>query len=96
MRNSLQLWLEKIKSTWHSKPDQIEEAEAMILECNPTGLVEQDLVEMRLLMQVTPSHGRNFISEFHKYFQKSEIGGLSSGRKLKIHYHPNHPMRIEW
>jgi hypothetical protein len=77
-------------------PGGLEEADAMILSSSLIGASSKGMQQTRLLLQVTPKYGRNYIVEFEEYFPENELSGLTSGIKIKIHYQRNNPTKIIW
>ena len=81
---------------WFSKdsPGQLEEADAIILEFQPAAFNRNEIPEVRLLLQVMPRNGRNFITECEPTITSLQASILHAGYKLKVSIDPKHPHRI--
>jgi hypothetical protein len=74
----------------------MEEADALVLKCYPTGTVRNGRLKAFLLLQVTPKHGRNYIVECEYYFSRQELLCIDPGNRIVIYFPPNQPMKIHW
>jgi hypothetical protein len=77
-----------------SASPHLEEADATILEFQTLGHVKNGTFQVRLLLQVTPRHGRNYVTECIRNFQEKELSGFRTGNHIKIYYQRNNPMKI--
>ena len=75
---------------------QLEEADAIILEFHPTGLIRKGLSEARILLQVMPKNGRNYVTECSNYFTHGHLQEFHSGAKTKIYFRQSDPNKIRW
>lgn len=75
---------------------QLEEADAIILEFHPTGLIRKGLSEARILLQVMPRNGRNYVTECCNYFTHGHLQEFHPGAKTKIYFRNNEPTKIRW
>ena len=73
---------------------QLEEADAIVLEFYLTDLERNGEVETRLLLQVTPKYGRNYVAECHQYFPEKYVQLLCLGKRIKIFHPRNNHMKI--
>lgn len=76
--------------------ERFEEAEAIILEFHPTGLVREGMSEARILLQVMPRNERNYVIECYQYFARNDSQELCSGAKTKIFFCRSEPSKIRW
>jgi hypothetical protein len=70
------------------------EADALILSCQLTGATHLDMLQVLLLLQISPKQGRNYIVEYKTYFPQGELQDLGEGLKIKIHFWPGNPRKI--
>ena len=70
------------------------EADAIILECSHTGITREDCKEIRILLQVMPHNGRNFVAECKPLIKPGQEQILHSGYKMKVTIDPKYPHRI--
>lgn len=66
-----------------------EEAEAIILALNYTGRMVSNQKVVKLLMQVQPDKGRNFVTECYEMMPEEIMEQLKSGKRLRIKYNPH-------
>lgn len=83
---------------WYQPNEEghLEEADAIVLEFHSTGYIKNGMSEARLLLQVMPRTGRNYVTECHTFFAAGHPEGLYTGAKTKIYIHPNDPSKIHW
>jgi hypothetical protein len=87
----------QIRAKWQTDAEgQLEEADAIILEFHPTGAIRKGLSEARLLLQVMPKNGRNYVTECSNYFTLGHLQEFHSGAKTKIYFRQNEPFKIRW
>jgi hypothetical protein len=68
------------------------EAEAIILSIQPTGIVyNNDMLQVKLQMQVQPDQGRNFIVENRQVISPADMATVRQGSRIIVEYNPvNH------
>ncbi len=64
----------------------LEEAEAVIIDMQQTGLFIDDAPEIKLQMQVIPNKGRNFIMETNHVVSEKDMDHYKSGNRIKVKY----------
>lgn len=74
--------------------EELEEADAIILELHPTGSTRNGMSEVHMLLQVMPRSGRNYVAEYNTYFTNAYLQELQSGTKTKIYFRHNEPSKI--
>ncbi len=92
--NTLISLINRFVSWKKSLTEQLEEADAVILEISSPGFIKKQTAAVRLLLQVAPKNRRNFIIEYHDYLSEEQLKGLRQGCTVKIYFHPRHPSRI--
>lgn len=65
------------------------EAEAVILKMEKTGLVKNNLAQVKLQMRVQPDKGRNFIAEIEEMMSGNEQLLFRTGSVVKVKFNPN-------
>ena len=76
--------------------EDYEEADAIILEFHPTGLVRDGMFEAHILLQVMPRNERNYVIECNQFFSRDDSQELCSGVKTKIFFCLTEPSKIRW
>lgn len=74
----------------------LEKSEAIILEVIPTGEVRKTMREARVLLQIIPQNGRNYVVESREYFPADLFHTLNSGTKTTVFFDPEKPTKIHW
>lgn len=69
-------------------------AEAIVLDVNETGMIINDLPQVKLQMQVLPEKGRNFVAEVKQVLPNSLKTLLHSGSKIMVKYDPGNPREV--
>jgi hypothetical protein len=69
-------------------------AEAIVLNVNETGMIINDLPQVKLQMQVLPEKGRNFVAEVKQVLPNSLKTLLHSGSKIMVKYDPGNPREV--
>ncbi|MBC7903213.1 MAG: hypothetical protein H7Y27_07305 [Gemmatimonadaceae bacterium] len=64
------------------------EAEAIILNVQPTGLQINNLPQVRVQIKVEPERGRNFVAEVNEVLSENTVPFISAGRRVKVKYNP--------
>lgn len=64
-------------------------AEAVLLNMQQTGIYVNNLPQVKLLMQVHPKTGRNFITEVKEVLSFIDLSQLQIGNTLQILYNPS-------
>ena len=62
------------------------QAEAIVLNLQPTGLFINKLPQVKMQMQVQPEKGRNFIVEIQQLLQPSELELIREGSRIMVQY----------
>lgn len=65
-----------------------QEAKAIILSIELTGLVVSQQTQVKLQLQVLPEKGRNFVAELKELFAIHELVALQTGDAVKVKYNP--------
>lgn len=66
---------------------QAEEAEALVLQVESTGLYVGEEPQLRLQIQVMPGRGRNFVTEINT-LAKGRMLSLKSGETIRVKFNP--------
>ena len=69
-------------------------AKAIILNMQQTGLYVNNLPQIKLLMQVHPQTGRNFITEAKEVLSFVDLSQMHIGSTLKIKYNPSNVKEV--
>ena len=72
-----------------------QEAKAVILNVEQTGLYLNQRIQVRLEMQVLPGKGRNFITEITELVAETDIAFLKKGGLVSVQYDPANPKAVE-
>lgn len=64
------------------------DADAVLLNLEPTGLYINKQPQIKLQVQVHPLVGRNFVSEVCEVLTPVDLSGLRVGSTLKVKYNP--------
>lgn len=75
---------------------RLEKSEAIILDVTPTGEYSNAMTEARVLLQIMPGNGRNYVVESKEYLPLELLQTLSSGRKTTVYFDPAKPTKIHW
>lgn len=65
-----------------------EEADAVLLNIEQTGLFINNRPQIKLQVQVHPPSGRNFVSEVREVLSLIDLSQLRIGSNLKVKYNP--------
>jgi hypothetical protein len=63
-----------------------EEADAIVLSMNETGLYINGQSQVKLQVQVQPEKGRSFVAEVNEIIPAAFMEKLSAGVKIKVRY----------
>jgi hypothetical protein len=63
-------------------------ADAVLLNLQQTGLYVNNLPQVKLLMQVHPKTGRNYITEVKEVLSITDLAHLHIGSTLQVKYNP--------
>jgi hypothetical protein len=74
----------------------LEQSEAIILEVIPTGEVRNTMTEARVLLQIMPKNGRNYVIESKDYFPAEKLRTFIAGSKTTVYVDSDKPSKIHW
>ena len=64
------------------------EAEAVLLRIEPTRIKLNQQTKVKLLLDVRPLSGRNFVTHARDVFDPEDLARLNVGSRLKVKYNP--------
>lgn len=70
------------------------EADAVLLNVEPTGMYVNNQPQVKLQLQVNPLVGRNFVSEALEVLSLVDLSRLRIGGTLKVKYNPANTKEI--
>lgn len=70
-----------------------QEAEAVVLNIEKTGLYFDNKPQVKMQVQVIPEKGRNYIAEAISVLENDKI---IAGTKVRVAFNPRHPQKIKF
>ncbi|CAG5008461.1 hypothetical protein DYBT9275_04274 [Dyadobacter sp. CECT 9275] len=71
-----------------------QQAEAVILCVQETGLFINNLPKLKVQMQVKPERGRNFVVEVQQTLPDFDAGSLLAGTRVLVKYNPSNHKQV--
>ena len=70
------------------------EAHAVLLSAQPIGNYRNNMIKVKLQVQVQPEKGRNFVTETKELISKDDFELIPIGSKIKVKYNPANTAQI--
>jgi len=70
------------------------QAEAIILSIQQTGIFFNNMLQVKLQMQVLPDKGRNFITENTQLLSVADMAAIGQGTRIIVRYDPGNLKEI--
>jgi len=68
--------------------------DAVVLDLSVNGPVKNGIIKTRVLLQILPKEGRNFVAECDQDFPEEVLGTLHVGSKVHVSYRSKDQIRI--